>query len=362
MSQQELELPQGWVKTKLDDVVIRISNGTTEKQTKEKTKFLVTRIETISDAEINFNRVRYLRKCSKKILDHYKIESGDILFSNINSDLHLGKTAIFQLTDLNLIHGMNLLLIRSNSNIIIPKFLNFIFNYQRSNGYFFSIAHRAVNQSSINQTNLKKTPILLPPLNEQKRIVSKIEELFSKIDSAKQLLEQTKLQLEQYRQSLLKSAFEGKLTNIKKYDNHEKVLKYLELIERERKDIFIKTILKNNLSENKFKLLPPREYDQENMPISIKKWHIVSLETVCSFVQGGQTPLRTENSNFSETGFPLIKVENILKNGTVFLKNDQLRITPKPHNKMWKSKIFPNDILINIVGPPLGKIGLVPEN
>ena len=54
--------------------------------------------------------------------------------------------------------------------------------------------------------------ILLPSLNEQKRIVSKIEELFSKIDSTKQSLEQTKLQLEQYRQSLLKSAFEGKLT------------------------------------------------------------------------------------------------------------------------------------------------------
>ena len=70
MSQQELELPQGWIKTKLDDVVIRISNGTTEKQTKEKTKFPVTRIETISDAEINLNRVKYLRKCSKKILDH----------------------------------------------------------------------------------------------------------------------------------------------------------------------------------------------------------------------------------------------------------------------------------------------------
>ncbi|MBT7252560.1 MAG: hypothetical protein HN875_02350 [Candidatus Nitrosopelagicus sp.] len=207
MTDTELELPKGWVKTKLDDVVIRISNGTSEKQTKEKTKFPVTRIETISDTEINFNRVRYLKNCSKKILDKYKMEYGDILFSNINSDSHLGKTAIFHLTDIELIHGMNLLLIRSNREIILPKLLNFIFNYHRTSGFFYSIAQHAVNQSSINQTRLKKTPILLPPLNEQKRIVSKIEELFSKIDSTKQSLEHTKLQLELYRQSLFKSLF-----------------------------------------------------------------------------------------------------------------------------------------------------------
>ena len=155
MSQQQLELPKGWVEAKLDDVVTRIFNGTTEKQTKEKTKFPVTRIETISNAEIDLNRVRYLKKCSKKILDNYKIEYGDILFSNINSDSHLGKTAIFQLSDINLIHGMNLLLIRSNSHVIVPKFLNFIFNFHRFDGFFYSIAQHAVNQSSINQTSLQ---------------------------------------------------------------------------------------------------------------------------------------------------------------------------------------------------------------
>jgi len=63
-------------------------------------------------------------------------------------------------------------------------------------------------QPKLNQENLKKIPISLPPLNEQKRIVSKIEELFSKIDSTKQSLEHTKLQLKNYRISFLKSIFE----------------------------------------------------------------------------------------------------------------------------------------------------------
>lgn len=52
----------------------------------------------------------------------------------------------------------------------------------------------------------------IPPLNEQNRIVTKIEALFSEIDNGIDSLSKAKFQLEQYRQSLLKSAFEGKLT------------------------------------------------------------------------------------------------------------------------------------------------------
>ncbi len=52
----------------------------------------------------------------------------------------------------------------------------------------------------------------LPPLNEQKRIVAKIEELFSELDAGEESLRKARRQLGVYRQSLLKQAFEGKLT------------------------------------------------------------------------------------------------------------------------------------------------------
>ena len=162
--------------------------------------------------------------------------------------------------------------------------------------------------------------------------------------------------------STLQSAFDGNLVDVKYYKKNTDFNKLLDLIENERETIFLKTFFDNNESKIKPKYSPPRKYAKENIPISTKKWNVVSLETVCSFVQGGSTPLRTDSDNFSEDGFPLIKVENILKNGIVFLKNNQLRITKKPHNKMWKSKVYPNDILMNIVGPPLGKIGIVPKN
>ncbi len=52
----------------------------------------------------------------------------------------------------------------------------------------------------------------LPPLPEQRRIVAKIEELFSKLDAGVEALKKVKAELKRYRQSMLKHAFEGCLT------------------------------------------------------------------------------------------------------------------------------------------------------
>jgi type I restriction enzyme, S subunit len=66
---------------------------------------------------------------------------------------------------------------------------------------------------SIEFPSLLEFPIPLPPLAEQRRIVAKIEELFSELDAGEESLRRARRQLGVYRQSLLKQAFEGKLTS-----------------------------------------------------------------------------------------------------------------------------------------------------
>lgn len=56
-------------------------------------------------------------------------------------------------------------------------------------------------------------PVPLAPLNEQKRILAKLEQLLTDLDKGIEYLETTKQQLKVYRQAVLKWAFEGKLTN-----------------------------------------------------------------------------------------------------------------------------------------------------
>ena len=68
-------------------------------------------------------------------------------------------------------------------------------------------------QPNISSKKIEEMEIVLPPLETQQAIVSKIEELFSELDKGIAELKTAQKQLKTYRQSVLKSAFEGKLTN-----------------------------------------------------------------------------------------------------------------------------------------------------
>lgn len=76
----------------------------------------------------------------------------------------------------------------------------------------FSALDKSTTIPSLAKRDIETIPFPLPPLNEQKRIVSKIEELFSELDAGEESLRRARRQLGVYRQSLLKQAFEGKLT------------------------------------------------------------------------------------------------------------------------------------------------------
>lgn len=64
----------------------------------------------------------------------------------------------------------------------------------------------------LNQNALKRIPVLVAPIAEQRRIVTKIEELFSELDKGIESLKAARAKLNVYRQAVLKHAFEGKLT------------------------------------------------------------------------------------------------------------------------------------------------------
>jgi len=95
---------------------------------------------------------------------------------------------------------------------IIPdfdiKFFQLKLEYENLNKLSVSTAQPVISGSKIYEYE-----ILLPPLSEQQAIVYKIEELLSDLENGKQQLQIAQQQLKIYRQSLLKWAFEGRLTN-----------------------------------------------------------------------------------------------------------------------------------------------------
>ena len=204
------KLPYNWIDCFLEDVILKIANGSSTKQYGKKVGYPITRIETIWDEKIDLHRVKYVKEHDNEFIKKYSLKKDDILLSHINSDSHLGKTAIFKNQTEILIHGINLLLIRSSS-LLNADFLNYQFKYLKFKGVFIDVAQRAVNQSSINQRKLKAFNIRLPPLLEQRAIVYKIEQLFSDLDNGVENFKKAQEQLKRYRQSVLKAACEGKL-------------------------------------------------------------------------------------------------------------------------------------------------------
>ena len=81
----------------------------------------------------------------------------------------------------------------------------------------------SVTVKHLSSKTIEAIPLPLPPLNEQYRIVSKIEELFSELDKGIENLKTAREQLKVYRQAVLKHAFEGKLTQQWREENKEQL-------------------------------------------------------------------------------------------------------------------------------------------
>lgn len=104
--------------------------------------------------------------------------------------------------------GRGLAAIRPDDSLDL-KYLLYYFRYFETQ---LSAKGTGTTFKAINQKLIKNLEIPIPPFNEQFRIVTHIEELFSELDKAVGTLKTTKEQLEVYRQAVLKAAFEGKYT------------------------------------------------------------------------------------------------------------------------------------------------------
>lgn len=104
-----------------------------------------------------------------------------------------------------------------NKNVVFFKYLYY---YLQQNAFERDCikASNGVAQLNLSTKWLENYQIFLPSLEEQQLIVTKIEELFSKLDKGVEELNKIKEQLKIYRQAVLKEAFSGKLTKNKKIE------------------------------------------------------------------------------------------------------------------------------------------------
>jgi type I restriction enzyme, S subunit len=287
------KLPNGWSICRLDDLRPKINSGfASGKHNKDGKGIPHIRPMNINTlGHIESLVVKYVENNSKD-----KLKKNDVLFNNTNSPKLLGKTALIS-NDTDWAYSNHMTRIRLDSSMIHPSWIAIYLHKLFLDGYYKNIAKNHINQSSINTDVLsKEIPIILAPFNEQKRIVSKIIKLFLDLDSAKILLENTQSKLVPFRQSLLKSAFEGKFTEKWRMRNPEKTGEVLfQKIQKQRKN-----------SKNTKKSYKTKNIFSHNVP---KQWHETTLIDVCDVVSG-KTPKNI--GEYTKNGtIPFFKVSDM---------------------------------------------------
>jgi type I restriction enzyme, S subunit len=214
-------LPKGWVETKFDTISFLITKGSTPTTygynfLKEGINFV--KVENIINDQINISSIKkFISKEANEFLKRSQLKEKDILFSIAGT---IGRTTVVKKENLPANTNQAIAIIRCPWQDLDSKFIKIILD---SPSLFssFSQNRRGVGIDNVSLGDIREMIFPLPPLNEQKRIVSKIEELFSELDHTKETLQKIKLQLVQYRQSLLKSAFKGidKKYETKKLEN-----------------------------------------------------------------------------------------------------------------------------------------------
>ena len=209
---------------KLKDISEFIRNGVTIKQDiSSKEGIPITRIETISKGTIDFNKLGYANIFKIEKYKEWLLKKGDILISHINSEKHLGKSAIYLDNNYDIIHGMNLLCIRAIDKKVFPEYLQLFFKTNQYKKQIKKITKKSVNQASFSVNDFKEILITVPDLNIQEKIIKKIKVL-------EKILENNKLKLD-YLSELTKSLFTKIFGDIRINNKNWKIKKIGEVVE-----------------------------------------------------------------------------------------------------------------------------------
>ncbi|MFF0643332.1 restriction endonuclease subunit S [Streptomyces tendae] len=207
-------------------------------------------------------------------------------------------------------------------------------------GYLDAIgaATSSVTVKHLSSRSVQQIPLPLPPLSEQLRIVEALDDHLSRLDAATEAVAGAKRRIKPFVTSVLDRAALG--ISLANHSGQAGV-------EGSRR-------LLSGFSSKRF--------DYDALPHLPEGWFWRRSSDVCEFISSGSTP-KAHLMHPGSGEIPFLKVYNITQDGRVDFTNKPTYIDRETHNDQLKrSRVRPGDVLTNIVGPPLGKTAVVPED
>jgi type I restriction enzyme S subunit len=205
------KLPAGWVWTNLDTVIIDgPQNGLYLPKTRYGRGHPILRIDDFQNGWVRTAAELNTVEADPETILTYRLELMDLVINRVNSLTHLGKCLVVRENVIPCLFESNMMRAKL-ACALIPRYVELYLHSAHGRIRLTKRAKWAVNQASINQQDVRRTLLPLPPAAEQERIVAAVEQRFSIIDELETAVMTNIKRAERLRQSILQRAFGGRL-------------------------------------------------------------------------------------------------------------------------------------------------------
>jgi len=302
-------LPKGWANVQVADLLFRIEAGLNvkcEERPPEPGERGLVKISAVTWGKFNEIQSKTL-PIDRQPEERNRIHSGDLLMSRANTIELVGSSVI--------VGALNRQLYLSDKVLRLvvhepaKRWINYALKTPQLRKAIAEVSSgNQLSMRNLSQDNLRALSLPLAPEAEAGRIADKLDIVLARVDAVNDRLARVASLLKRFRQSVLVAATSGRLTE---------------------------------------------EWRSGAEP----NWTHERAESVCKKVQSGGTP----KTGFVDTGVPFLKVYNIVGQQVAFNYRAQYVALDVHEGELKKSQTMPGDVLMNIVGPPLGKVAVVPR-
>jgi len=225
------ELPSSWIWARLGELIESMKNGLYKRAQFYGHGTPCLRMYNIEDGKIVWKDVKEM-KLSKDEVEEYGLNVGDILLNRVNSRELVGKAAVIPAGLGKLVFESKNIRVRVWKGFMEPKYVSFFLQTGHARGQIELECKQTVGMATVSQQDINEWLIPLCSSNEQKRLVSRIEELFARANQVEKAVEVTLNNSSMLEQSILARAFRGELVPQDPDDEPASVL--LERIKAQR--------------------------------------------------------------------------------------------------------------------------------
>ena len=294
-----------WQRHRLGDLVTKVGSGSTPRggaSAYQSSGTPLIRSMNVVFFGFKYDGLAYLDDQQASALENARVAANDVLLNITGASI--GRVTLAPRSLQGARVNQHVCIIRAAA-ALDARFLNAFLSSPEMQGQIWADNY-GVTRQALTKQQVLDFEVPVPPLGEQQRIAEKLDAVLARVDACRDRLARVAPLLKRFRQSILAAATSGRLT----------------------------------------------EDWRSERPAS---WKCMRADEACAKVQSGGTP----KAGFTEvSGIPFLKVYNIVNQRIDFEYRPQF-VHPDVHaGELGKSRAVPGDVLMNIVGPPLGKVAV----